>query len=107
MKPASVQRWPERYPVVLGLGISGALLLGLVVQTVLLDRFTLMKANPVVLMTFRIAIVHCLMAGYFHAAYYALPGGTKETVHELGEILAPTRCEALCLPGLCGLRTDF
>jgi hypothetical protein len=90
MKLASVQRWPERHPVLLGLSISGVLLLGLVVQTVLLDRFRLMLTDPVVLMLFRIAIVHCLMAGYFPAAYYALLGGTRETVHELEEILDPT-----------------
>lgn len=90
MKPASVQLWLERHPVLLGLSISGILVLGLVVQTVLLDRFTLMLTDPVVLMTFRIAIVHCLMAGYFPAAYYALLGGTRETVRELEEILDPT-----------------
>jgi hypothetical protein len=61
-----------------------------VVQEILLDRFTLMRADPDVLMLFRIAISHCLMAGYFPAAYYALLRGTRETVHELGESLDPT-----------------
>ena len=90
MQLASVQRCLERHPVVLGLSISGALLLGLVVQEVLLDRFTLMPEDPDVLMVFRIAIVHCLQAAYFPAAYYALLRGTRETVHELAEILDPT-----------------
>jgi hypothetical protein len=76
--------------VALGLTISGILLLGLMVQEVLLDRFTLMPDDPDVLMVFRIAITHCLMAGYFPAAYYALLRGTRETVHELGETLHPT-----------------
>jgi hypothetical protein len=49
-----------------------------------------MRADPDVLMMFRIAISHCLMAGYFPAAYYALLRGTRETVHELGESLDPT-----------------
>lgn len=90
MKLASVQRCLERHPVVLGLSISGAVLLGLVLQEVLLDRFTLMSANPSVGKDFRIAVVHCLQAGYFPAAYYALLRGTRENVHELEEILDPT-----------------
>jgi hypothetical protein len=90
MKLASVQRGFERHPVILGLAICGTLLLGLVVQEILLDRFTLMQADPEVQMLFRIAIVHCLMAGYFPAAYYALLRGTRETVYELDEILDPT-----------------
>jgi hypothetical protein len=83
-------RWPERHPAVLGLTIGGTLLLGLVAQEILLGRFALMRADPDVLMIFRIAISHCLMAGYFPAAYYALLRGTRETVHELGETLDPT-----------------
>ena len=84
------QRWPERHPVVLGLAISGILLLGLVAQEILLDRFTLMRADPDVAKVFRIAISHCFMAGYFPAAYYALLRGTRETIRELGETLDPT-----------------
>jgi hypothetical protein len=64
--------------------------LGLVVQEILLDRFTLMRANRDALMLFRVAISHCLMAGYFPAAYYALLRGTRKTVLELGETLHPT-----------------
>jgi hypothetical protein len=84
------RRWPERHPVVLGLTISGTLLLGLVAQEILLNRFALMRADPDVAKVFRIAISHCLMAGYFPAAYYALLRGTRETVRELGETLDPT-----------------
>jgi hypothetical protein len=49
-----------------------------------------MPDHPEVLMIFRIAISHCLMAGYFPAAYYALLRGTREIVHELAETLDPT-----------------
>jgi hypothetical protein len=66
------------------------LLLGLVAQEILLDRFALMRADPDVSKIFRIAISHCLMAGYFPAAYYALLRGTRETIRELGETLDPT-----------------
>jgi hypothetical protein len=90
MKMAAVQRRLEGHPVALGLGISGALVLGLMVQEFLLDRFSLMQTRPEVLMVFRIALVHCLQAAYFPAAYYALLRGTRETVHELDEILDPT-----------------
>jgi hypothetical protein len=89
MKLAAAQRWLERNALFLGLGISGALLLGLCVQEALLDRFELMQRDPVVLMLLRIAMVHCLQVAYFPAAYYALLGGTRDTVRELEEVLEP------------------
>jgi hypothetical protein len=85
-----MRRWVEEHPVALGLAIAGLLLLGLVLQEVALDRFSLMRDQPNVLMVFRIAITHCLMAGYFPAAYYVLLRGTRRTVLELRETLDPT-----------------
>jgi hypothetical protein len=89
MKLAAAQRWLERNALSLGLGLSAVLLLGLFVQEALLDRFSLMQTEPGVMVILRIAIVHCLQAAYFPAAYYALLGGTRDTVRELEEVLEP------------------
>jgi hypothetical protein len=89
MKLAPLKQWFQRHPAVLGLSICGTLLFGLLVQEALLDRFTLILRYAVLLKDFRIAINHCLMAGYFPAAYYALLRGTRNTVHELENVLEP------------------
>ena len=90
MRSPLIKQWLLRHPKLLGLSICGTLLFGLLVQEVLLDRFTLMLGDPDLLKDFRIAINHCLMAGYYPAAYYALLRGTRDTAHELEKILEPT-----------------
>jgi len=104
-------------PVVLGLGISGTLLFGLLIQVYLLDRFTVIF-GPVGTPhdDFRIAVFHCLLAGYLPGAYLFLLRGTRNTVDELEKILKPAEdpsCmdystlrlgkRALIISGLIGL----
>jgi hypothetical protein len=84
--------WALRHPVILGVCISGALLLGLLVQEVLMDRFTVILGPEGALDEYgnlRIAVVHCLLAGYLPGAYYSLLRGTRKTVDQLKENLGP------------------
>jgi hypothetical protein len=84
--------WALRHPVLLGASISGALLLGLLVQEVLMDRFTVILGPEGLLDEYgnlRIAVVHCILAGYLPGAYYSLLRGARNTVDQLEENLKP------------------
>jgi hypothetical protein len=87
-----MKQWILRHPVLLGVGISGALLLGLLVQEVLMDRFTVILGPESAgdeSGDLRIAVVHCLLAGYLPGAYYSLLRGARNTVDQLEENLRP------------------
>jgi hypothetical protein len=91
----------------LGLTISGLLLLGLMVSETLLDRWpgiarasqggALARQSAGILRDLRIAIVHCLLAGYLPAAFLAVIRGGKRTVFALQGALdcSAEECEAL------------
>jgi hypothetical protein len=79
-----------RNPAAIGLSIGTALLFGLLIQEILLDRFTVVFGpGEVALHEFRIAVIHCLLAGYLPSAYLLLLRGTRNTVHELENVLEP------------------
>jgi hypothetical protein len=78
----------QQYPVLVGLIIASTLLLGLFVQELLLDRFTVIPGSTAS-SEFRIALVHCLLAGYLPSACLYLLRGMRETADELGGILGP------------------
>ena len=90
-------------PLKLGLAISGILITGLLVSETLLDRWAaLLQEGPLdpfarrpggVLRDRRLAVVHCLLAGYLPAAFlYVLRSGRK-TVFALQDALACTKEE--------------
>jgi hypothetical protein len=78
-----------RHPAVLGLIIGGTLLLGLLLQGILLDRFPVILGGVEPLAEFRIAVVHCLLAAYLPSACLYLLRGARNTIDELGPILKP------------------
>jgi hypothetical protein len=80
-----------RYPALLGLIIVSTLLLGLFVHELLLDRFTVIFGPLGSPRDFRLAIVHCLLAGYFPSACLYLLRGMRTTVEELGMIVGADR----------------
>lgn len=77
------------HPAVLGLIIGGTLLLGLLLQGILLDRFPVILGGIEPLADFRIAVVHCLLAAYLPSACLYLLRGARNTIDELAPILKP------------------
>ncbi len=102
-------RWFAASPLRLGLTISGILLLALFVSETVLDRWpgiaqasqdgALARQTEGILRDLRIAIVHCLLAGYLPAAFVAVLSNGRRTVLELQEALD-------CTPEECGVLAD-
>lgn len=90
-EPVSFKENLFRYPVLVGLIIGSVLLLGLFVQELLLDRFTVTFGPGGSSRDFRLALVHCLLAGYFPSACLYLLRGMRTTADELGGIVGPDR----------------
>jgi hypothetical protein len=92
MKSSPIKQWLRLNPAILGLSISGALLFILLMQGVLSGRFSVIfgpESPPGALDDLRIAIVHCLLAGYLPAAVLALLRGTRRTIEELeGDLIS-------------------
>ena len=86
-EPVSFTQNLYRYPALLGLVITGALLLGLFVQELLLGRFTASASALGSLRELRLAIIHCLLAGYLPSACLYLLRRMRITAAELGIIL--------------------
>jgi hypothetical protein len=89
MKLMSTKEILYRHPAVLGLIIGGTLLLGLLLQGIVLDRFPVILGDIERLAEFRIAVVHCLLAAYLPSACLYLLRGARNTIDELGPILTP------------------
>ena len=89
MKLPPIRQTLERHPVALGLGITATLLLGLFIQTLVLDRFPVIFGPEGFPDDFRVAVNHCLLAGYLVGAYLYLLRGTRNTLHELDLVLEP------------------
>lgn len=89
MKLTSTKQILYHHPFVLGLIIGGTLLLGLLLQGLLLDRFPVIFGTVERLAEFRIAVVHCLLAGYLPSACLYLLRGARNTSDELAPILKP------------------
>jgi hypothetical protein len=56
MKFLSIRQLLDRHPIALGLGITGTLLLGLLIQTIVLDRFPVIFGPEGSPDNFRIAV---------------------------------------------------
>lgn len=94
-------------PLRLGLAISGVLLLGLFASETLLQRWpgiaaysaggALARQTEGILRDLRIAVVHCLLAGYLPAALLAVVQGGRQTVLSLQRALdcSPEECRKL------------
>lgn len=103
-----MRRWLSRVsPLRLGLSISGVLVVALLTAETLLDRWpaigwyaaegALSRQSGGPLRDLRIAVVHCLLAGYLPAAFLAVVRGGRQTVLALQGALDCSReeCEAL------------
>ena len=66
--------------------ISATLLTGLLLQEVILDRFTVMLGEEDSLRNFETAVVSILLAGYLVGAYFAVLHSTRNTLDELKTI---------------------
>jgi hypothetical protein len=93
-EPVSFTQNLYRYPALLGLIIGGALLLGLFVQELLLGRFTASASALGSLRELRLAIIHCLLAGYIPSACLYLLRRMRATAGELGIILGAEKGSA-------------
>jgi len=102
-------RWFVASPLRLGLTISGILLLAFFISETVLDQWpgiaqasqdgALARQTEGILRDLRIAIVHCLLAGYMPAAFVAVLRNGRRTVFELQEALD-------CTPEECGALAD-
>jgi hypothetical protein len=88
-EPLSFRQMLYEYPALLGLIISGTLLFGLFIQEVLLGRFAVVFGPTGSPRDLRLAIIHCLLAGYLPSACLFLVSGMRTTFDELGGILQP------------------
>jgi hypothetical protein len=88
-EPASFREMLYRYPALLGLIISGLLLLVLFIQEIVLGRLPLLFGPMGSLRDLRLAIIHCLLVGYFPSACLYLWRGMRQTAAELETILKP------------------
>lgn len=99
----SLRRNPFDTPLKLGLAVSAALLAGLLVSETVSGRWPVIRLYAAsgamarqgegVLRDFRIAIVHCLLAGYLVAAFWAVLRGGRSTVYALQKALDCSREE--------------
>jgi hypothetical protein len=87
--PLSFRQMLYEYPALLGLIISGTLLFGLFIQEALLGRFAVVFGPTGSPRDLRLAIIHCLLAGYLPSACLFLVRGMRITFDELGGILKP------------------
>jgi hypothetical protein len=87
--PLSFGQLLHNYPAILGLIISGVLLLLLFLQELLLGRLPVVFGPTGSPRDLRLAIIHCLLAGYLPSACLYLWRGMRETAAELESILKP------------------
>ena len=88
-EPHSFKDLLYRYPAILGLIISSVLLLGLFVQEFLTWRFAVVFGPQGSPRDLRLAIIHCLLAGYLPSACLYLLRGMHTTREQLRDILQP------------------
>jgi hypothetical protein len=86
-EPLSFKQLLYHYPAILGLLISGSLLLLLFLQEVLLGRLSVVFGPAGSTRDLRLAMIHCLLAGYLPSACLYLWRGMTTTVDDLGSIL--------------------
>ena len=77
-------------PVILGIGIIVILLFGLLLHEYLLDNLTVIfEPGSWRYHDFRIAVIHCILAGYLPAVYFYGMRGTRNNINELEKVLVP------------------
>ena len=89
IEPLSFTQLLYKYPALLGLIISGVLLVLLFIQELLLGRFAVVFGPWGSPRDLRLAIIHCLLAGYLPSACLYLWRGMRQTAAELHSILKP------------------
>ncbi len=90
MKFPPIRQKLQDNPVILGLGIIVILLFGLLLHEYLLDNLTVIfEPGSSRYDDFRIAVIHCILAGYLPAAYFYLIRGTRNNIDELEKVLEP------------------
>ncbi|KAA3644995.1 MAG: hypothetical protein DWQ07_16475 [Chloroflexi bacterium] len=90
MRPyLNIQRLQSN-PAALGLSISAALLVGLLLHEIILGRFTVIFGEGDVLQDFETAVISILLSGYLVGAYYAVQRSTRNTIDELKRTWEPT-----------------
>lgn len=87
--PPIWQKFQEN-PVILGIGIIVILLFGLLLHEYLLDNLTVIfEPGSWRYHDFRIAVIHCILAGYLPAVYFYGMRGTRNNINELEKVLVP------------------
>ena len=90
MKFPPIRQKLQDNPAILGIGIIVILLFGLLLHEYLLDSLTVIfEPGSSRYDDFRIAVIHCLLAGYLPAAYFYLIRGTRNNIDEIEKILEP------------------
>jgi len=90
MKFPSIWQKFQDNPAILGIGIIVILLFGLLLHEYLLDSLTVIfEPGSRRHHDFRIAVIHCLLAGYLPAVYFYGIRGTRNNINELEKVLEP------------------
>ena len=90
MKFPPISQKLQDNPAILGIGIIVILLFGLLLYEYLLDGLTVIfEPGSSRHHDFRIAVIHCLLAGYLPAAYFYLMHRTRNNIGELEMVLEP------------------
>jgi hypothetical protein len=90
MKFPPIKQKLQDNPAILGIGIIVILLFGLLLHEYLLDNLTVIfEPGSLRHHDFRIAVIHCILAGYLPAVYFHGIRGTRNNINELEKVLEP------------------
>lgn len=90
MKFPPISQKLQDNPAILGIGIIVILLFGLLLHEYLLDGLTVIfEPGSLRYHDFRIAVIHCILAGYLPAVYFYGMRGTRNNINELENVLEP------------------
>jgi len=85
----SIKEFIFHYPAMLALVTSGILLTILLFQEFLTDRFSLILGPSGMFRDFRLAVIHCILAGFLPSACLFLFRGLRNTNEELEGVVRP------------------
>jgi len=90
MKFPPIKQKLQDNPAILGIGIIVIFLFGLLLHEYLLDNLTVIfEPGSLQHHDFRIAVIHCILAGYLPAVYFYGIRGTRNNINELEKVLEP------------------
>ena len=90
MKFPPIRQKLQDNPAILGIGIIVILFSGLLLHEYLLDGLTVIfEPGSSRHHDFRIAVIHCILAGYLPAVYFYGIRGTRININELEKLLEP------------------